>query len=216
MRPWWCTTWFAAIVLSSMAACGAPAGTVDASASSLYNTGNHYARQGKTGMAVLYYERARILSPHDPDIRANLARVRAAAGLPVREGGWFEDHARFANPNVLYGLGVFGLGLAGVGALAIRFAPRRRRAGYAALGVSLPLLLLPLIDAAATWPLLHEAVVLNATGARGSPVTDSEPSFPVPEGRVVRIVDSYHDFDLIQIDAGREGWVARADLEPIT
>ncbi len=46
--------------------------SVTFSAASLYNLGNSYARAGKTGLAVLNYERASLLAPNDPDIQANL------------------------------------------------------------------------------------------------------------------------------------------------
>ncbi len=59
----------------------APAGY---SAAALYNLANAYARAGKPGLAVLNYERAKLLDPQDPDIDANLAarprRIRIAAG----------------------------------------------------------------------------------------------------------------------------------------
>ena len=41
-----------------------------------YNTGNAYLKAGDTGRAILWYERARKLMPHDPDLRFNLAHAR--------------------------------------------------------------------------------------------------------------------------------------------
>jgi tetratricopeptide (TPR) repeat protein len=40
-----------------------------------YNMGNACARLGKTGEAVLYYERARKLAPRDRDVATNLRRI---------------------------------------------------------------------------------------------------------------------------------------------
>jgi len=42
-----------------------------------YNLGNAYYVQGDPGRAILNYQRAARLDPRDPDIRANLALVRA-------------------------------------------------------------------------------------------------------------------------------------------
>jgi hypothetical protein len=42
-----------------------------------YNLANSYYKTGDFGRAVLFYERARRLSPRDPDVRENLALVRA-------------------------------------------------------------------------------------------------------------------------------------------
>ena len=44
-----------------------------------YNLGNSYQRLGKYGYAILAYERARLLTPRDPDLSANLALARKAA-----------------------------------------------------------------------------------------------------------------------------------------
>jgi tetratricopeptide (TPR) repeat protein len=48
-------------------------------ASVFYNLGNSYHRLGQYGPAILAYERARLLTPRDPDLLANLALARKAA-----------------------------------------------------------------------------------------------------------------------------------------
>src|ERR1700688_1343375 len=53
------------------------------SAPALYNLANSFARAGKPGLAVLNYERARLLDPKDLDIEANLRHVREASGQPA-------------------------------------------------------------------------------------------------------------------------------------
>lgn len=47
-----------------------------------YNLANTAARLGRTGEAVLYYERARELAPRDQDVIANLSRVAPAHNNP--------------------------------------------------------------------------------------------------------------------------------------
>jgi hypothetical protein len=47
---------------------------------------------------------------------------------------------------------------------------------------------------------------------RVSPAVGGDTLFALPVGQVVRISDEYRDFALIRTDAGRAGWVARADL----
>ncbi len=42
------------------------------SAPLFYNMGNSYYRLGKTGYAILYYEKALLQQPNDPDIRKNI------------------------------------------------------------------------------------------------------------------------------------------------
>jgi tetratricopeptide (TPR) repeat protein len=186
------------------------------SASALYNLGNSYARQGKPGMAVLYYERARVLSPNDPDIRANLRHVRTSVGQSPDAGSWLENHARIANPSLMYWLGLIGLSLAGASVLGIRFYPRRRRIMWCTLGVGGILSAIVLCDVLATWPIMSEAVVLHAAAARVSPVADGDTVFTLPEAQVVRITDEYLGYALIKTDAGQAGWVSRADLAAVT
>lgn len=62
------------------------------SADVAYNAGTAYAKAGKIGMAVLFLERAKILSPGDEDAKTNLAIVvkqakkRGAAAAGEQEG----------------------------------------------------------------------------------------------------------------------------------
>jgi hypothetical protein len=185
------------------------------SATALYNAGNAHARQGHTGLAVLDYERARLLEPNDPDIRANLELVRKAAGLPPAPASWLENHGRLADPNWLYWAGVIGVALLGVGTTLTRFLARRR-AGLLAVALGLPLLAAAVCDAVATWPLMHEAVVLRAAPVRVSPADSGDASFTLREGQVVQVSDRYRGFTLVRSDPEREGWVATADLAPVT
>src|SRR6266446_5684769 len=73
------------------------------SAPALYNLANAYARTGKPGLAVLNYERARLLEPNDPDLDANLRHVREAVGLPPESRNRFERMAEIASPRILAG-----------------------------------------------------------------------------------------------------------------
>jgi len=41
-----------------------------------YNAGNAFLKAGDTGRAILWYERARMRIPHDPDLRFNLAHAK--------------------------------------------------------------------------------------------------------------------------------------------
>ena len=52
-----------------------------ANASLLYNLGNSQYRAGDYGRAILSYERAKLLTPRDPDLHANLELARKAATI---------------------------------------------------------------------------------------------------------------------------------------
>jgi hypothetical protein len=186
------------------------------SAPSLYNTANAYARAGKPGLAVLNYERARLLDPHDPDIDANLRHVREAAGLPPQIRSRFDRMLGIASPRLFAWAGVLGLLIAGISALLrVRSKAHRGKlltamlAGFGLLGLSAS-------NAVALWPVLHEAVVtVHSAQVRVSPVTTEAPLFELPEATIVIVNAKYDDFVLIQTTAGRTGWTLRANLVPI-
>jgi hypothetical protein len=186
------------------------------SAPALYNLANAYARAGKPGLAVLNYERAKLLDPNDPDINANLHLVREAAGLPPTSRSRYDRLVGFSSPRMLAWLGVLGLLMAGVGALLrVRAKTHRGKllvamlAGFCLLGLSVG-------NAVAVWPILHEAVVTaHSAQVRVSPVTTDAPLFELPEATTVTLRAEHDDFTLIQTATGRTGWTQRANIVPI-
>jgi tetratricopeptide (TPR) repeat protein len=186
------------------------------SASALYNQANADARAGKPGLAVLNYQRALLLAPNDADIRANLAFVRTSAGLPAESEHWFSRGVRIANPDALAWTALAGLLAGGVSLLAIRRYPSRRVAlrAVAALGISA--IGLTLCNAVATWPSLHEAVVIaHGTAAHVAPAGNAETLFSLPEAETVAMGPEHQGFVLVQARDGRTGWVSFADLAPV-
>jgi len=198
---------------SASHAAQAPAGY---SAPALYNLANAYARAGKPGLAVLNYERARLLEPNDPDIDANLRHVREAVGLPPESRNRFERVADVASPRILAWVGVLGLLIAGVSALARWLYPRHRRKFLAATLVGLSLVGATICSGVALWPIMHEAVVITQRApVRVSPVPLEEPLFVLPEASIVRIMGEHDEFVLIRTEAGRTGWAQRSSLAPV-
>ena len=186
------------------------------SAASLYNLGNTYARQGKPGMAVLNYERARLLSPNDADIDANLDYVRTNSHLPVSPRSAFDRAVRIAGPVALSWVGVIGLMILGLSVVAVRWVPQHRwlRRFGVLLGVSL--LNLTACNGIAVWPILHEGIVITAsTPVRVSPVPMGESLFVLPEAEAVTINAEHEGFLLIQTHEGRTGWVPRSNVAPV-
>jgi|SRR5450631_477060 len=188
----------------------------DYSAPSLYNLANAYARQGKTGMAVLNYERANLLSPNDRDIDANLSYVRAASHVPTPSRSAFDRVIRIASPITLSWIGVIGLLIVGVGALAgqMEFGHRWMRRSSVLLGMSM--ISLTICNGITLWPILHEGVVITAsTPVRVSPVPMGDALFMLPEAETVKITAEHEGFLLVQTGAGRTGWVSRSNVAPV-
>jgi tetratricopeptide (TPR) repeat protein len=183
------------------------------SAAALFNQANADARNGKTGPAILNYERAFLLAPNDADIAANLHFVLAKAGLPDAPENWFARSLTFARPNTLAWLGSFGVMLAGMSLLLVRLQPQRRLAFRSLTIVGALLVATALGSAITTWPMMKAAVVITSeTPARISSVSNAEATFKLREGETVTVRAEHQGFALVQTSAGRSGWVARADL----
>ena len=186
------------------------------SAAGLYNLANAYARQGKPGMAVLNYERASLLSPNDPDIDANLNYVRASSHLPAPSRSAFERMVRVASPFVLSWIGVMGLVIVGVSALAAQLASRHRWVHRLGMLLGICMLSLTVANGIALWPMLHEGVVISGAAAvRVSPVPMGDSLFVLPEAETVKIAAEHEGFLLIQTGAGRTGWVSRPNIASV-
>jgi hypothetical protein len=186
------------------------------SAPQLYNLANASARDGKPGLAVLNYERARLLAPSDPDVQANLRYVLEAAGLPAVTGNWFDRHAGLLRSNSCFWLGCIGILLVGAGEIARRVYPRQRTAFGAVSAAGLSGIILALCAAAALWPVMSEAVVIAPTTAqRLAPATLADPLSTLHEAQIVTVEAQRQGFALVQTKAGLAGWVLRADLAPI-
>ena len=173
------------------------------SADGLYNLANSYARAGKSGLAVLNYERASLLAPNDPDIGANLEYVRASAHVPAEPRIRFARVAQAVNPTLAAWIGVLGIALVGAAMLAKRITPRYRwlRAGGILVGIAL--IALTVSNAMVLWPRMHEAVVLiNQTPARVTPVPMGDTAFMLREAETVTIAAEHEDFMLIRSRGG--------------
>jgi hypothetical protein len=186
------------------------------SAAGLYNLANAYARQGKPGMAVLNYKRASLLSPNSPDIDANLSYIRASSHVPAPTRSRFDRVVRIASPFALSWIGVMGLVLVGVSALASALELRHRWMRRLGMLLGICMIGLTVANGIALWPMLHEGVVITAaTPVRVSPVPMGDSLFVLPEAETVNITAEHEGFLLIQTGAGRSGWVSRSNVASV-
>jgi len=205
----------AGLLLGALQALAAPA-PAGYSAADLYNLANSYARAGKPGMAVLNYERARLLAPNDPDVEANLRFVRSSAHLPAETRSTFDRVAGTASPFLLAWLGIAGLIIVGASVLAGRSSVRHRRSRRAGILLGLCMVSLTICNGIALWPKLHAGVVIvAATPVRVSPVPMGDALFTLAEGETVKLTGVHEGFTLIRARSGRSGWVPKANVAPI-
>lgn len=182
----------------------------------LYDAGNAYARAGRLGMAILYYQRAQLLAPGDDDVEANLRAVRAAAGLPAATGSAASRALGNLDPMLVSGMAGLGLVLMALAAAAIPALRPHRLVRLAGGGLGAALVALVLANAVLVWPRLHAAVVIaRSAPVRAAPAPMSGPVFTLREGESVRLRAEYEGFALVQTGAGRSGWAWHADLAAV-
>jgi hypothetical protein len=195
---------------------GAQSSQAGYSSATLYNLANAYAREGKPGMAVVNYERARLLAPNDPDIEANLLLVRRWLGLPIETRSRLERAVDAVGPTVASWIGMIGLILVAVALLAGRLQAPHRWAHRAALVLGIALIGLTVGNGLMLWPRLHEGIVIAGTApVRVSPAPMGDMLFALKEAEAVRIAGEYEGFVLVRTSTGRTGWVWHADLASV-
>ncbi len=183
------------------------------SAPLLYDLANAYAQEGNVGLAVLNYERAQVLAPRDPDIAANLAYVRAKAGLPAPMQPWYQRLARTFSLTTWTLLALSGFWLACVAFLAGR-KWRMRRLVHA--GVFAALVGVSTLAAAVVLDrdLDHAVVVERKTApVRVSPFDSAASEAVLSEGEEISIIGHHGDFLRVRDGQGRRGWVQSAAVQ---
>ena len=189
----------------------------------LYNLGGSYAALGDHGNAMLCYERARLLSPRDPDLLGNIELTRKAAKIPAIDSTKppFQQLLHFFSRNEL-SLGI--MVLAGLILLMSSFAfmPRSPRRGLRPLLLvwSTVALLLIALSACAIFVRKSEddlAVILaKDCSLRLSPFAKADVLTTCEAGRMVLIESVRGDFSYVHlIDTELRGWVGNGELERI-
>ncbi len=207
------------------------------SANLYYNIGNCYYRQGKPGMAILYYERALRLDPSDKDARANLEFVNTKITDEPGDRGMFISNTvnGFAckiSANIWAGIaiGSFVLLLGAIALYVFTSTIALRKAGF--FGGIILLFICICANICASIATRYsttgkEAVIvvpstLLSTSPR-VPKDRSEEAVLLHEGTKVEIIDSvttrtdsitakWYD---VKIDNNTRAWVKGSDIEKI-
>ena len=187
-----------------------------------YNLGNSYQSLKNYGPAILAYERARLLTPRDPDLLANLAFARKAA-TAFEESDLnprLEAALAYLSRHEWSWLVVGAVLLVGVLAVvggAVKLPPRLHSIALITSGVAG---LAIILGAAALYLLRDEAVrgvVLteNAT-VRLSPFEKAESLGTPGPGRIVHLGAANSDFRYVEVVGTHlKGWLASKDVAAI-
>jgi tetratricopeptide (TPR) repeat protein len=182
-----------------------------------YNLGNAWFRDGKLGLAILNYERARRLAPRDPDILANLKFAEQRLGVdevntpprPVQRLLRSVIGSHTSTEWSTFELATLWLTVLAVGGSI--FLTRTRTvfiaiaiAGFVGFAVCSFALGFETIDNR-TAP---QAIVLSdETEARFAPLTESTVHFKLAEGTKIVVREDRGQWLLVERADGQEGWV---------
>jgi tetratricopeptide (TPR) repeat protein len=189
----------------------------------LFNLGNCYYRQGRLGKAAASYRRALLISPRDPDAKANLDLVRAVAaggdtavvvGLSRRPG----LPLGLASPRqiqivfyVAYYLASGFLVVALVGGVRLR-----RPAVYglaAAVVVALAVFALSRYAASGMDARSEGVVVVDRAEFKSGPGAAFEEMSALSDGTELRLRARSSMWVEVQLVTGEVGWVKETDIE---
>ncbi len=184
----------------------------ETSAALHFNLATAYYYTGRSGPAVLHYERALALDPGHSEARANLARIRSLLALthPSRSpaehlGARLRDATWSWTGGALFWIGIL--------CWVVPRLYRRDSGWFRACGAGA--LLGAAVCATALYgshQLQREAVILqNDTPLLVSPTSDSPPADYVHAGDVLRITRHHDDFVFIRA-VEQSGWVPRDAL----
>jgi tetratricopeptide (TPR) repeat protein len=190
-----------------------------------FNLGNAWFRDGKLGLAILNYERARRLAPHDPDILANLKfaeqrlgvdEVNTAPRAAQRLLGSFIS-SRTSSEWSVFELATLWLMVLAVGGSV--FLTRTRTvfftiavAGFIGFAVCSFALGFETINNR-TAP---QAIVLSdQSEARFAPLAESTVHFKLAEGTKIVVREDRGQWLLVERADGQQGWVKSEAVERI-
>lgn len=198
------------------------------SAAVCYNLGNCYYRLDDMARAVLWYERASILSPGDEDIRFNLDMARSKTidrVIPRHEFffvTWYRSMINWMSADSWARLSI-ALFLLSLASLALYIYARRMGLRKAGFTLAVIFLLMTLVGNLCAWSQSIRlsqrdgAIVMASSAAvKSTPSASGSDLFVLHEGtRVVIRDNSLSDWAEVELADGKQGWIEKRQIEVI-
>lgn len=181
----------------------------------LLNLGNASARAGRTGEAILAWERALVLDPGNAEVSANLRALRRRENLPeAPDDAWSRLVARFgADGWARIGSGAWVAGwlcllAAALAGDRLSGRPTLRRLVRLSLPAAFALVALAILAERSALADLERAVVLgDGGGLRSAPFASATQGQAVLAGEIVVPERTHEGWILVTTAAGKSGWI---------
>ena len=189
-----------------------------------YNMGNAFFKAGNLGKAILYYNRALVISPSMEDAKHNLeiAEAQTKDNISVVPEFFLNRWMRSLRSSMscmawsLLSLVAFAALLAFTLLFLLAAGIKWRKVGfYSALcGAVLFVATLSFAISSRNEMLNHdEAIVMaSAISVKSSPDRTSKDIFILHEGTKVKVLDTYGAWNEIRIADGNEGWISSSAI----
>lgn len=179
-----------------------------------YNLGNSYFKEGKLGLAVLSYDKAKSFIPNDSDLKSNYDYVLQRLKLEPRPfGGWIERivYVLFQGmtiDNLTVFLSILYMALI-VLLISGLFSPRLKRYTGLASFVFVALFVLSAYALQMKINYLHKfaVVTVSQADARFEPLDNATVYFSLPEGSKVEVVEKAGDWCKIRRFDNKLAWI---------
>lgn len=201
---------------------------LEPSASTLYNIGNCYYRLDSLSAAILYYERAHLLSPGNSNIKFNLtlAQGKTVDKVAPRHEfffvGWYRSlcHVMSVDTWAYVAVGAFLLALI---ILAYRLLWANGRLEIVARGLYIIAFVVFVLSNVFAYSQHYElthrtgaVVMLQSVSVRSTPDQGGKELFVLHAGTRVEVVDSsLKDWSEVELSDGKRGWMKRSAIEII-
>lgn len=187
-----------------------------------YNLGNGYLKKGEIGQAILWYERALKITPHDPDIKFNydyamslVKDEREDKEFPIVKILFFWKYLLSAS-TIQYLAIIFNV-LFWISVLVIKLLNKRnyRWISYLILVPALIFISTAIFNYYESAYLKEAIIIPPKVSVRSGLTDDSTELFALHAGTKVKIEKERDGFYRIYYSEGKIGWIKKGDAEPI-
>lgn len=192
-----------------------------------YNLGNTYYRENKLGLAILYYNKALVISPNDEDIQYNLAIANSRMVDKIDTlpefflFKWWESTLSFLNLSGWTYLS-YTLFLLLLVIVAIYFLVRQSKIQRISFFAGLVIFLFLLISGVFTGVKLNREltekngiILTNVVVVKLAPDEKSNDAFVIHEGLKVKLEDKVDNWIKIRLHDGKVGWITESNVGKI-
>jgi tetratricopeptide (TPR) repeat protein len=182
-----------------------------------FNYANAEFKSGNLGKAIDGYRRAALLSPRDPEIRANLAFVRnQVQGVTIRESRWQGWLGQLSlNEWTLLAMAAFWSTFILLTTRQIRPAPGAKLKNTTSICMTLAILSGTCLGLQAANHFSEQTAVMiedNVT-ARSGPFDEAQSAFTMRDGAELSVLDRHDDWVQVANGAGKTGWLSAKQVK---